>query len=152
MEIRKAKSNDSEVLSQIAQAAKKYWKYPENWLVLWKDALTVTPEFIIKNEVYAAIDGGKTLGFYALVSENGALTLEHLWVAPDYIGAGVGRELFAHAEKTAISVKAKSIDIASEPNAEGFYKRMGAERVGDIITQIEGAERILPHLRLNLKL
>jgi len=83
MEIRKAKSNDSEVLSQIAQAAKKYWKHPENWLVLWKEALTVTPDFILKNEVYAAIDGDKTLGFYALVSENGALTLEHLWVAPD---------------------------------------------------------------------
>jgi len=43
----------------------------------------VTPDFILKNEVYAAIDGDKTLGFYALVSENGALTLEHLWVAPD---------------------------------------------------------------------
>ncbi len=51
MKIRKAKSNESEILTQIAQAAKRYWNYPERWLILWKDALTITPDFILKNEV-----------------------------------------------------------------------------------------------------
>jgi hypothetical protein len=33
MKIRKAKSNETEILTQIAQAAKRYWNYPERWLI-----------------------------------------------------------------------------------------------------------------------
>jgi len=42
MEIRKANLNESEMSSQIAQAAKRNWNYPERWLVVRKDALTTT--------------------------------------------------------------------------------------------------------------
>ncbi len=150
MEIRKAKSNESEMLTQITHAAKRYWNYPERWLVLWKDALTITPDFILKNEVYVAYDQDKILGFYALVAEGGVLALEHLWVAPEHIGTGVGRKLFAHGVGRAISLKAKSMDIEADPNAEGFYKRMGAKRIGEIVRQVEGAERIIPRLRVDL--
>lgn len=150
MKIRKAKSDESEILTQIAQTSKRYWNYPERWLILWKDALIITPDFILKNEVCAAVDGDKILGFYALVAEDDAMTLEHLWVSPEHIGSGVGRKLFAHAVEKAISLNAKSIDIESDPNAEEFYKRMGAKRIGEIVTQVEDIERRLPHLRVNL--
>lgn len=150
MKIRKAKSDESEILTQIAQTAKRYWNYPERWLTLWKDALTIMPDFILKNEVCVAVDGDKILGFYALAAKDEAMTLEHLWISPERIGTGIGRELFAHAVDKANSLNAKSIDIASDPNAEEFYKRMGAKRIGEIITQVEDTERRLPHLRINL--
>ena len=150
MKIRKAKSEESEILTQIAQTAKRYWNYPERWLTLWKDALTITSDFILKNEVCAAVDEDKILGFYALVAEDETMTLEHLWVSPEHIGTGIGRELFAHAVDKAISLNAKSIDIASDPNAEEFYRKMGAKRIGEIVTQAEDTERRLPHLRVDL--
>jgi GNAT superfamily N-acetyltransferase len=150
MNIRKAKADEAERLTEIAHAAKRYWNYPEHWLTLWKDALTITPDFILKNEVCAAVDRDKILGFYALVTKDEAMILEHLWVAPEYIGTGVGRKLFAHAVDKAISLNAKSIDIESDPNAEEFYKRIGAKRIGEITTQVEGTERKLPHLRVDL--
>lgn len=150
MKIRKAESNESEILTQIAHAAKRYWNYPEHWLILWKDVLTITPDFILQNEVCAAVDQDKILGFYALVAEKEALILEHLWISPEHIGTGLGRQLFAHAVDKAISLNAKAIDIVSEPNAEDFYKKMGAKRIGEIASQVEETERMLPLLRLDL--
>lgn len=78
------------------------------------------------------------------------MALEHLWVSPELIGTGVGRKLFAHAVDEAIYLNAKSIDIESDPNAEEFYKRMGAKRIGENVTQVEETKRILPRLRVDL--
>ncbi|MBX7169716.1 MAG: GNAT family N-acetyltransferase [Pyrinomonadaceae bacterium] len=122
MKIRQAKFEDAETLSQIAFAAKSYWNYPENWLKIWKDALTITPEFIEKNEVYLAESDGKVLGFYALIVENDKVQLEHLWISPENIGGGIGKILMADAIEKAKSFGATSMEIESDPNAEGFIK------------------------------
>jgi hypothetical protein len=67
IEIRKARPDESETLTQIAHAAKRYWGYPEQWITLWSDELTITPEAITYNERYVAIDAGKMIGFYDLL-------------------------------------------------------------------------------------
>ena len=66
-EIRKARPDESETLTRIAHAAKRYWGYPEQWITLWSDELTITPEAITYNERYVAIDAGKMIGFYDLL-------------------------------------------------------------------------------------
>jgi hypothetical protein len=38
------------------------------------------------------------------------------------------------------------IEIEAEPNAVGFYERMGATRVGENEYELEGQPRILPLL------
>jgi GNAT superfamily N-acetyltransferase len=58
-------------------------------------------------------------------------TLEDLWVDPVAIGSGVGRRLFDHAVVTAAGLGLTSLLIESDPNAEGFYLAMGAERIGE---------------------
>ncbi|HKP85438.1 MAG TPA: GNAT family N-acetyltransferase [Blastocatellia bacterium] len=148
--IRKAKPDDHERLTEIAHAAKRHWGYPERWIEAWKDVLTITPEFITGCEVYAAVAGDEVAGFYALIPAQGKVSLEHMWVAPDRIGAGVGKELFDHALKVAAGLDASSIEIESDPNAEGFYKRMGARRIGEVASEIEGQPRLLPLLTVDL--
>jgi len=148
MKIQKANPDDAEKLTQIAMAAKRHWNYPERWMLLWKDALTITPEFIVENEVYALTEKGEIIGFYALAAHDDAAKLEHLWVNPQNIDSGIGRKLFAHALERASSLNVKMMTIDSDPNAEAFYKKMGAQRVGDIVTEIEGSERILPLMRI----
>ncbi len=86
------------------------------------------------------------MGFYALSSVNGKLHLEHLWVLPDAMGRGAGRSLFSHALARARALGFTSLQIESGPNAEGFYQRLGALRVGASITEIEGRRRELPVL------
>lgn len=150
MRIRKAIPEDAEKLSHIALTAKAYWKYPESWLFLWKDVLTIMPEFISENEVYTMTEKGEIVGFYALSVGGDMAKLEHLWISPENIGSGIGRKLFAHALEKSILLKAKKMEIESDPNAEVFYKKMGAKRIGNIVAEIEGQERILPLMQIVL--
>jgi GNAT superfamily N-acetyltransferase len=148
--IRRATPEQHKRLTQITHAAKKHWGYPERWMEIWKDALTITPEFITGNEVYTATVESEVAGFYALVRAEGKLSLEHMWVDPDYIGTGLGKQLFNHALKVAAGLNASSIEIESDPNAEGFYRRMGARRIGEVASEIEGMPRLLPLLVVDL--
>ena len=43
------------------------------------------------------------------------------------------------------------VEIVSDPNAEGFYRKMGAYRVGETISEIDGQPRILPRLAVDPK-
>src|SRR5919199_4655177 len=143
MEIRRASPGDADPLTRIAFAAKRYWGYPERWIEQWSESLTITPGFVRRNEVYAAVVEGEIVGFYALVGEGQRIELEHLWVSPEHIGAGIGRALFDHAARRAASLGASSLGIEAEPNAEGFYRRMGARRVGEISYPLDGQRRTL---------
>jgi GNAT superfamily N-acetyltransferase len=147
MEIRviRARPEQAERLSQIAYAAKSYWGYPSQWIELWHNQLTITKQFIVKNEVYAAVDDDESvLGFYALAGSGERMVLEHLWVQPRSLRAGVGRKLFEHAAALAAALGVQRIEIESDPNAEGFYQKMGAETVGEVTYELEGLPRSLP--------
>lgn len=137
-------------MARISFAAKRYWGYQERWIRSWKEALTITPEFIRENEVYVAIAEGEPVGFYALTGSGGVLELEHLWIAPDWIGAGIGRALFEHAVRSTASMGASAMKIEADPNAEGFYLRMGARRTGEHVYEIEGEKRVLPLLTVDV--
>jgi GNAT superfamily N-acetyltransferase len=113
--------------------------------------LTISPEFIRRNGVYAAVVEGKPVGFYALVVEGREIELEHLWVLPERMGAGIGRALFNDAVGRAASLGAEVLGIESDPNAEGFYRRMGATRVGGISYSIAGQKRTLPVLVVEVR-
>jgi ribosomal protein S18 acetylase RimI-like enzyme len=151
MQIRRARALEADELTRIARASKSYWKYPESWLAAWENDLTVTPDFVFWNEVFAATAGDEIIGFYALVSEDGQFRLEHLWIKPEFIGGGIGRELLRHAVNLAITLNAEAIEIVSDPHAAEFYEKMGARRVGEEITEIDGRPRILPRLRIATK-
>ena len=168
--IRKATSDEAEVLTQIAHDAKRYWGYPESWLERWKDDLTLTAEFISGNEVYvvetdpdgpsesaslptgeAARAGAGIAGFYAIAMSGEKAELEHMWVRPERIGSGCGKELMMHALETAAFLNAAALEISADPNAEGFYKRMGAIRIGEIHSEVDGQPRTLPRLSITLE-
>ena len=150
MEIVRASPDAAEALTRVAFAAKGHWGYPERWMHRWTASLTISPAFVRDNEVYAAVEGGDTVGFYALVGSGSVLELEHLWVAPGFIGRGAGKALFEHAVDRAVSLGAQTLRIEADPNAEGFYGRMGAERVGENAYEIEGQSRVLPLMALKL--
>lgn len=147
MEIRvvRARPEQAERLSQIAYAAKSYWGYPSQWIELWHNQLTISKHYIEQHEVYAAVDDDETLlGFYALTGSGERMVLDHLWVQPRSLHAGVGRKLFDHAVALATHFGAQQIEIESDPNAEGFYQKMGAETVGEVTYELEGLPRSLP--------
>jgi len=150
--IRKATPADGAHLTAIAQAAKLHWGYSSHWLTAWRDALTITPDPLEQMDVFVAALDGQAVGFYALSSTGAAVSLEHLWIAPEWMGHGIGSLLFAHAVARAQTSGAVQLTIESDPNAEGFYQRMGARRTGSVPAPLpEAPDRHLPVLEYHLR-
>ena len=148
IEIRRATPDEAPMLTRLAHAAKRHWRYPDELMLQWKDALTVTESFIAASPVFAAFEGSACVGFYAIAGDGAMRDLEHMWVAPEHLGRGIGTRLFEHALLTLRAEGAQAMSIASDPFAEGFYVKMGARRIGDWPSTPEG--RTLPLLQYDL--
>lgn len=151
VDIVRASPADAGLLTEVALAAKRFWNYPESWIAEWTPLLTLTPQYIVDNEVYALTRGQEIVGFYALAGQGPQLSLDHLWIVPAAIGKGYGRELMEHAVKRARQMGATAMEIEADPNAQGFYTRMGARKVGDRATEVQGQPRLLPVFLLDIK-
>jgi GNAT superfamily N-acetyltransferase len=150
IKITRAHPSDAPVLSAIAHAAKAHWGYPPHWMKQWREQLTITPEFIAAHETFMAEVDGEILGFHSLVETTESWHLEHLWILPKAISRGFGRSLFDHATARAAALGALCLTIEADPNAEPFYRHMGAVRTGVIKGEIDGCARDLPLLSFDL--
>src|SRR6266508_6586172 len=150
IEIRRATPDEAATLTEIAHAAKRHWGYPDEWIERWKTDLTISPHFITTNEVFVAIIDDRIVGCCALVVTESLAELEHMWIRPEYIGSGVGRRLFDHVKAVAARRRLPALELSADPNAEGFYERMGAVRIGEIRGEIDGRPRVLPRMRIEL--
>ena len=151
MQIARAKPDDAAALTEIAFAAKRRRGYPERWIQAWRDILTMRPESISANMTFAAVEHDRAIGFYMLTTEGDGVHLDHLWIEPAEMGRGIGRALFEHAVAQTKAAGFDSIKIEADPNAEGFYQRMGAKRVGTTVTDVEGERRELPLMIYELR-
>jgi len=130
--IRDAKQAEAAQLSEIALAAKKYWHYPESWFELWKDTLKVTPTLIEQDHFWVAEYEGHPVGFVGISIANAVAKLEHMWVLPAFIHHGIGKLLFQHIMRYCRTNAIGQIRIEADPNATGFYEKMGAHQIGFI--------------------
>ena len=147
MTIRRAFPEEATTLTQIALDAKRHWGYPEHWIKHWESDLTISSDFIRDNHVYVADEDGEIRGFYALCVSGDKAELEHLWVTPACIGTGIGKELFLDAMERAAAVDVHNVELTADPNAAGFYERMGAVQIGETESVIDGQIRKLPRMR-----
>jgi GNAT superfamily N-acetyltransferase len=146
MRIATAQPADAETLTAIAFAAKRHWGYPESWIQHWREALTITADYIATHPTFVAIAEESIVGFSALEIDADAAWLDHLWVKPAAMGRGVGRALFARAEAVARARGLPRLKIVGDPHAEGFYRHRGASLYGREPAPMEGCERSLPLL------
>lgn len=150
IEVAKANTEQAVQLASVALAAKRHWDYPERWIEIWTPVLTITPEFIAAADVRTAVLDGEVAGFYALTYSDDRAVLEHFWVLPRYMGRGIGRRLWEHALARCRNNGCTILEIESDPNAQGFYEKMGARKVGERVSELDGQSRVLPVLEINL--
>lgn len=152
LRIRRARADEAALLTRLARTAKGSWNYPAEWLSDWQDQLTITSEYLSQQQVLVADTAEGVSGMAALeVGEEGA-RLEHVWVHPGHQGAGVGRALVAEALQIAAGMGRQRVSVVSDPNAEPFYRRLGAKGTGSVPAPMPGAPgRVLPVLEFILK-
>jgi len=158
IEISPAIQDDSVVLSQIAFAAKKHWGYPNEYMEIWKQELTITKEYLTKNIVYKLVNNEEIIGFYALVliEQDYQLReieikkgwwLDHLFILPQFHHQGFGKQLIKHSKSVLIEYGEHSYFIFVDPFATGFYEKMGAQFLYESASSIP--ERTIPVFKLS---
>jgi len=148
--IRSAHPGEAAAISTLAIRSKAHWRYTAEQLAVFRQELTITPEQIERDGAEVLERDGEILAFYTLAPFEGPDTLElgHLFVDPDHLGRGLGRQLLEHACRVARARGFAELFVQSDPNAEGFYRASGAKHVRDVPTSIPG--RTLPLLVLDL--
>jgi len=150
IEIRRALPEDADVLTEIAIAAKGHWGYPGHWMQIWKPELTYRPEYVEKSDIWVAVIDGALIGLYTLRAKDGNAWLEDLWVLPAQMGNGIGRALLRHAIQSSKERGYQIMRFESDPNAIGFYIKMGAHQIGERHSEVDGQPRILPIMEIEL--
>ena len=148
--IRPVKPEEADLMTQIALAAKRHWGYPERWIEIWTPQLTFSPEYFMANESWAAVENDRPIAFYTLLEANEIASIENLWVLPEYMGKGIGKQLFLHAVELARGRGYKILQLEADPNAMGFYERMGMRKVGERHSEVDGQSRTLPVMEMAL--
>ncbi|MET9633823.1 GNAT family N-acetyltransferase [Lentzea sp. NPDC006480] len=147
--LRRALPDEAGTLTELALAAKAFWGYDDSFIEACRPELTFTGDDVARRHIVVAEEHGAVTGFYSVDGSPPVGELGNLWVRPDTIGTGLGRVLWEDALATARELGHEQLDIDAEPFAEGFYLRMGAERVGEIASgSVPG--RMLPQLRVRV--
>ncbi len=134
-----AKPTDSKLLTDTALLSKKYWGYDDKLINLWRSDLEISAEYISKNKVVKVYIEDKFIGFFGIKFTNEKeAEIDHLWLIPEKINKGFGRSIFNHIFKCLKSKNYKKTTLVAEPNAKGFYDKMGGRVIGQRQSKVSG--------------
>lgn len=147
--LRRASARDAEGLATLSFRSKAHWGYDAEFMERVRPVLSPPVDYLENSPVYLLeVYSGDPIAFYGFKDVDGETYLHDFFVAPEWIGQGIGATLWLHALATARQERYSSFLIESDPYAQGFYEHMGAELIGQIPAAPTG--RLLPLLRYTL--
>ena len=75
--IRPALAPEAGMLTDIAFASKRHWQYPEGWIELWAEELTITTAYIRSHEVFCSCVSDEVAEWYALCGSEAEWALDY---------------------------------------------------------------------------
>ena len=145
----RAQPQHAQALTDIAITAKRHWNYPEKWIQIWLPSLTISPQYIQENETWMAIVDEKPVAYYSLKQDGESLWLDNLWVLPEFMRLGIGKQLFQHALERCRARGVSILKIESDPNAQAFYEKLSAYKIDERHSTVDGQPRTLPVMVVN---
>jgi len=128
--IRPAAAGDRERMREVARLAKGHWGYDAELVRSWSAGFA----FAEHADRWVA-ERGEVVAWAALLPpREGVAVLDDLWVEPGAMGAGIGRLLFDVAGERARELGATRLEWGADPNAVGFYEKVGGTFVRDHTT------------------
>jgi GNAT superfamily N-acetyltransferase len=131
------------VLEALQRRSSNVWEEYRDQLAAHPDAIEVPQHFLEKGWVRVAVDAeDRPVGFSVVISTRGPVhELDGLFVEPDHMNAGVGRALVEDAAARAKDQGAEALEVTAGP-AQGFYNRVGFNRIGAAQTRFGPAVRM----------
>jgi GNAT superfamily N-acetyltransferase len=146
--IRSVDPHEGERLREIAIAAKSYWGYDLERVLQWAARGDFSPQGLRAKEVYVAEMQGQVIGWASLMPRDDVFWLDDLWIGPEWMSRKVGSLLFRHVAERAKQGGASRMEWEAEPNALGFYEKMGGRYLRDSEPSIWG--RVIPVMGIEL--
>jgi N-acetylglutamate synthase-like GNAT family acetyltransferase len=142
--VRPATRADHERLRELTFESKAHWGYDHDLVRSWTDGLAFES---LQERWVAEVDGAIVAWAGLIPPSEGIAVLDHLWVAPGAMGNGLGTRLFGLAAARARELGAKRLEWGAEPNAIGFYEKVGGHKLRDEVTEWG---RLAPWMGLDL--
>ena len=130
--LRRAQGDDAEAITRLTLHSKRHWGYSEAFMTAMTPDLTINPaDLAVATDRVEVLEAeGSLLGFFRLQRRTELAFLEDLFIDPPAMGRGHGQHLFLRAADIAREWGLGVMEFESDPFAEPFYLRLGAERVG----------------------
>lgn len=148
-ELRVPTVSDLSVINDLILRSKAIWGYDDAFMKACEQELAVDGDLLHQHSFMAAVEDHQMIAVAEVSLDGKTAHLEKLFVDPERLKTGSGRRLFSWALDTAKAGGATKMVIEADPDAEPFYLKMGAHRVGLVPSgSIPG--RMLPELELSL--
>jgi len=150
LRIRDARLDECDALSALCLRSKAHWGYDAAFVAACAPYLRVEPHLVETGCAFVAEDDtNRILGVCQIDPGGNSGTLDLLFIEPGAIGSGAGRALFDEAVRRMTARGEAQMTILSDPDARGFYERMGARFIEDRPSDVfEG--RKLPWLEFEI--
>ena len=146
--LRKAEPKEAEALTELALRSKRAWGYDDDFMTRVMPDMIVKPEYLAEEYGIVAEEDG-VIGYAIVRADGDSAFLRDLFVEPNRFRSGIGKALFLEAAAYARARGATHLRLCGDPNAIGFYERLGMVRAGEE-PSIVGGGRMLPVMELSL--
>ena len=147
--IRDARPDEAFALEALQRRASDVWEEYRAQLAAHPDAIAPPHRAIAEGRVRVALDAaGRRLGFSTVLPiHDRRCELDDLFVEPEWMRRGVGRVLVDDLATRAHTAGAGYVDVIANPNALGFYTRLGFHVSHETSTRFGAAPRMTLALR-----
>jgi ribosomal protein S18 acetylase RimI-like enzyme len=149
--IRDARPSEASALEALQRRASDVWEEYRAQLAAHHDAIAPPHQAIAEGRLRVAVDtSGQPLGFSVVLAiKDGRCELDDLFVEPEWMRYGIGRLLIHDVATRAAEAGANHVDVIANPNALGFYSRLGFNVIGAASTRFGSAPRMTLDLVLS---
>lgn len=129
--IRKARIDDASALTGLALRSKAHWGYSQEFMAAFQPELIITEAYLSSAPVFVAEQKDRIVGFAGLSAKDVPPELVFLFIEPEFIAKGWGELLWQKCLDEARTLGWRSFVIVADPNAEQFYTKRGAIKIGE---------------------
>ena len=124
--LRSPRRDEAATLIDLCLRSKAVWGYDEEFMQACRGDLTLTASLIRSSYVRVAEIRERLVGVAQVNIKEELAELDKLFIEPTRLRSGAGKALFEWAVTVARDAGAVTMVIDADPNAAGFYRRMGA--------------------------
>jgi GNAT superfamily N-acetyltransferase len=145
--LRYAKPDEVPMLEALQLQSSLEWASDHADLLAHPDAIELPVQSVLEQQVRVVEIDSVVIGFSVTIpTGDGAAELDGLFVLPAHMGSGFGRALVDDAADIARGQGLQQLNVIANPNALGFYTRLGFVVTGEAQTRFKPAPRMCLYL------